>query len=73
MSEETLVQHAHDALRELAAGGLGEAIDTVGGFRAGTRAHDAATGLPEEMPRRRLARTRLRPRGTPPRLGTACP
>ena len=82
MSEETLVQHAQDALRELGveeeivaagqfyprghtgggfaggliggdvgglAGGLGEAIGTVGGFSAGTRAHDAATGLPENM------------------------
>ena len=30
-------------------GSLGDSIATVGGYVAGTRAHDAATGLPERM------------------------
>jgi hypothetical protein len=30
-------------------GTLGDSIATVGGYVAGTRAHDAATGLPERM------------------------
>ena len=32
-----------------AFGSLGDGIATVGGFVAGTKAHDAATGLPERM------------------------
>jgi hypothetical protein len=30
-------------------GSLGDSIATVGGYVAGTRAHDAATGLPQRM------------------------
>jgi hypothetical protein len=30
-------------------GSLGDSIATVGGYIAGTRAHDAATGLPQRM------------------------
>lgn len=30
-------------------GSLGDSVATVGGYMAGTRAHDAATGLPERM------------------------
>ena len=30
-------------------GSLGDSIATVGGYVAGTHAHDAATGLPERM------------------------
>ncbi len=30
-------------------GSLGDSIGTVGGYVAGTRAHDAASGLPERM------------------------
>jgi hypothetical protein len=30
-------------------GSLGDSIATVGGYMAGTRAHDAATGLPQRM------------------------
>ena len=30
-------------------GSLGDSIATVGGYIAGTRAHDAATGLPDRM------------------------
>jgi hypothetical protein len=32
-----------------AMGSLGDSIATVGGYVAGTRAHDAATGLPQRM------------------------
>jgi hypothetical protein len=32
-----------------AIGSLGDGVATVGGYMAGTRAHDAATGLPERM------------------------
>ena len=32
-----------------AVGGVADGIGTVGGFIAGTKAHDAATGLPERM------------------------
>jgi hypothetical protein len=32
-----------------AMGSLGDSIATVGGYEAGTRAHDAATGLPSRM------------------------
>jgi hypothetical protein len=32
-----------------AVGGVAGSIGTVGGYVAGTKAHDAATGLPERM------------------------